>query len=231
MNKINILGVNINNITCSEAITEVEKWLAEKKEKKYIVTPNPEIVIKAKNNEHFKKILNDASMVIPDGIGLIWAGKILGTPFKERVTGIDLMQRLCQMAENNNYSVGLLGGKNGVVQKTADFLIEKFPRLQISFAQEEWDNPSSASLLFVAMGAPKQEEWITNHLENIPVQVAMSVGGSFDYLSSSIPRAPKTMQNLGLEWLWRLIKEPWRFKRQIAIWHFALLILLKKLGI
>jgi len=238
MQKINILGVNISNITFSEGVDIVRGWLTENNGKQYIVTPNPEFVMRAQKDTEFKQILNKADLAIPDGVGLIWAGKILGTSFKERVTGVDFMLGLCELAAKEGYTIGLLGGRDGVAEKTAKNLQGKLPNLKINFIGEEWNSrgvmhyapTDKIDILFVAYGAPKQEKWIAENLNNLPVKVAMGVGGTFDYLAGKTLRAPKWMRQIGLEWLYRLICEPWRFRRQLAIWKFGFLILKHKLA-
>lgn len=245
MEKINILGVDITNITFSEGRELVKHWIKNGEKKYYIVTPNPEGMMLARKDIAFKEILNQADLAIPDGAGLVWAGKILGKPFKERISGVDFMLGLCQMAEKEGFSIGLLGAGQGVAEKTAEELKKRFPDLKIPLCKQEWEGSQARprgllgsgqgdplaeiDLLFIAFGMPKQEKWIKENLKNISVKVAMGVGGTFDYLAGEIPRAPKWMRNLGIEWLYRLIKEPCRFKRQLAIWEFGLLVLKEKL--
>lgn len=249
MEKINILGVDISNLTFSEGIRQVLEWIKNSEKKYYIVTPNPEGVMLARKDIEFKKILNQADLAIPDGAGLVWAGKILGKPFKERITGVDFMLGLCQLADREGFSVGLLGAGSGVVEKAAETLKKRYPDLKIPLCKQEWDEDQGSpgarprgllgqsqgdtlvevDLLFIALGMPKQEKWIKENLEKIPVKVVMGVGGTFDYLAGKIPRAPEGLRNLGMEWLYRLIREPRRFKRQLAIWEFGLLVLKEKL--
>lgn len=238
MDILSIFGIKISNISTNEGIAVVKEWLQKETGKYYIVTPNPEIIMHARRDPEFKGILNNAGLAIPDGAGLIWAGKILGTPFRERITGVDFMYGLCKMAAENGFTIGLLGARPGIAAKAAEKLRNLYPEIKISFTAAEWDNNTQYSilnapidLLFVAFGAPKQEKWIASHINSIPVRVAMGVGGSFDYLSGIVSRAPSWMRRCGLEWLYRLLKEPWRFRRQLAIWGFGFLILREKFSL
>lgn len=231
--KIDILGVDISNITFSEGLELVKQWVVKEQEKHFIVTPNPEIVMRAQRDGRFKEILNKADLAICDGVGLYLAGKIFKTPFKSRISGIDFMLGLCSMAEKAGFSIGLLGAGKGIAEESAKQLKKEFPNLKIFFIGEEWPEgiapDRGIDILFVAFGAPKQEEWMSNNLGKIPVKISMGVGGSFDYIAGKIRRAPRLMRIIGGEWLFRLFKEPWRIGRQKAIWQFFLLILKNKI--
>ena len=185
----------------------------------------------------------------------MWASKILGLNLKERITGIGLLESLCQAAAKQPITVGFLGGGEGVAVKAAECLQAKYPGLKVGFAGERWDvgremrdrvgkNSFSSShpnslltshphidILFVAFGAPKQEFWISENLDKIPVKVAIGVGGAFDFISGSVPRATKFLRLIGLEWLFRLILQPWRWKRQLALLQFLWLVIKQKLAI
>lgn len=209
-----VLGVNIDDINTEETVSVVDGWLSGLK-KHYIVTPNPEFLVTAQKDPNFKKILNDADLAIPDGVGLRIAG------VKNTVAGTDLMERLAGLAAKKSYSIGLLGGRDGVAVKTAKRLTARYPGLKISYVQSEpVITRNGCDILFVAFGYPKQEKWIAENLNNIPVKVAMGVGGAFDYLSGRVPRAPKWMRISGLEWLFRLAVQPWRIRRQIKLIKF-----------
>lgn len=215
--KKTILGVKIDDINMEEAISIVDGWLS-KNGKHYIVTPNPEFLVTAEKNPQFKKILNEADLAIPDGIGLRLGG------VKNTVTGTDFMERLCKLASEKGYSVGLLGGKDGVADMAAINLLRKYPKLQIKCINDSAPRIPPADILFAAFGHPKQEYWINENLPKIPVKVAMGVGGAFDYISGKVPRAPIWMRDLGLEWLFRLIVQPWRIKRQLSILKYIWLL-------
>lgn len=232
--KKDILGVKIDDICLDDAVRTVENWL-RKKGKHYIVTPNPEIVVACQKDHHLKKIINNADLAIPDGVGLRLAADIVcNTP------GTDLMDALVKMANNRAFTTGFLGGRDGVAEKTSECLLKKYPKLKITFAESggEVDEEGNmlrgakrrevtlaTDILFVAFGPPKQEKWIAKNLDKIPVKVAMGVGGAFDYLSGRVPRAPILLREVGLEWLFRLAVQPWRIKRQIALIRFLILIL------
>ncbi len=229
--KVKILNTPIDNITFSDAIKFTENVIL-KKSKIKIFTPNPEILLKAYKNKNFAKILKNADLLIPDGIGLVFFSKI-----KERITGIDLMLKICELAEKNRKSIFLLGGKN-VSEKTVKKLKEKFPQIQISGFSEDIDSCynlikiSKPNIIFVALGAPKQEIWISENIEKFPsVNIAMGVGGAFDMISKKIKRAPIFLQKIHLEWLFRLAQEPKRLKRIFnAVIIFPIVLLLHKIN-
>ncbi|MEK7533772.1 MAG: WecB/TagA/CpsF family glycosyltransferase [Patescibacteria group bacterium] len=248
-----ILGVGITNSTMDEILEYIIRGL-EKDSKKYvIVTPNPEILTLANNDFSYKKILNKAEIALADGVGVIMASKILGRSIKARATGVDLLENLCRQVAEKPITVGFLGAKDKIAEKTAECLRKKYPGLKVAFAASEWPRDSSmyhvssikykekkqsfeeihntkyimqnTDILFVAFGAPKQERWISENLDCLPVKVAIGVGGAFDYISGKIPRAPRFIREIGFEWLFRLIVQPWRIKRQIALLEFICLVL------
>lgn len=215
--------------------------------KTFVVTPNPEFFVFARHNPWFEAILEKADLAIPDGAGLIWASRILGQPIKERISGIDLMEKLCQEATKRDWSVYLLGGSPGVADAAAAKLkinppaggsklkiwAESGPELELEAKDtSEWIrkiNQRKPTFLFVAFGMGKQEKFIWDNWDKLNVKLAMGVGGAFDYISGQIPRAPKWIQKAGLEWLFRLIHEPWRLKRQLRLIEFIWLVLREKL--
>ncbi len=206
-----ILDVKIDNLTIEEVIIKIDGFL-KSEESHYIVTPNPEFLVKAQKDKEFKDILNNADLAVPDGIGLIFASYILNQPIKERVTGVDLMERICYRAVEMNWSVFLMGANLGIAEKAAENLRKKYPGLEIKAGFEEViDQPE---ILFVALGAPKQEKWINDNLNKLSsVKLAIGIGGAFDFISGNIKRAPKFLRVIGLEWLWRFGCQPWRIKR------------------
>jgi len=257
LEKRNILGVWVTNASMDKILEYITRGLKKSSKKYFIVTPNPEILTLANSDVSYKNILNKAKIALPDGIGLMWAGKVLGKPLKERITGVDLLESLCARVSEKPITVGFLGGRDGIADKTAKCLVKKYPKLKVVFAGSEWSQDSSmyhvssikynenkksyagihntkyiiqnTDILFVAFGAPKQERWISENLENIQVKVAIGVGGAFDYISGNIPRAPLFVRLLGLEWLFRLLVEPWRLKRQLRLLEFMLLVLKEKI--
>lgn len=219
--KVDILGVKINDVNMPEALSVVEKWIWNPG-KHYIVTPNPEMIVAAKYDPVFKKILNVADLSIPDGSGLKLSGKI-----KNILAGTDFMEKLIELASEKAFTTGFLGGKDRVAKRCAECLLQKYPKLKVSFASGDTNAKiPPCDLLFVALGHKKQEKWIAQNLERIPVHVAMGVGGAFDYISGEVPRAPFWVRDLGLEWLFRLIIQPWRIKRQLALLKYLWLLLL-----
>jgi len=234
MEKISVLGVEITNASTISILEYIRKKLESDTSKFFVVTPNPEIVVYAHHNPSFKKILNSAEIALADGVGLMWAARMMGKRLAERITGVDFIYELCKESVRKPITVGFLGGRGRVAEKTSDCLRKKFPDLKVSFAGSELPLPTNYKLpatdiLFVAFGHPKQEKWIAENLPKLPVKMMMTVGGSFDYISGNVPRAPKVLRDLGLEFLFRLITQPWRLKRQLALIEFVMLIIKEKL--
>ncbi len=226
--KKSILGVGVTNASSEEILEYVAQQVKENKEKFFIVTPNPEMVVYANDHHVYREVINQAQIALCDGVGLFIASSFLGKRVKERISGVGFMISLCEKAAKNGLSIGLLGGRGGVAERTAKCLQRENPDLKISYVAEEFDQKDLSSrgvdILFVAYGVPKQEEWIMTHLAKLPVKVAMGVGGAFDYLSGDIMRAPFFIRSIGLEWLFRLIRQPWRIKRQLALLVFIKLV-------
>jgi len=201
---------------------------------------NAEIVYQAQEDPELLNIINEADLVTPDGIGIVWAGQKLGYPLRERVTGIDLLYNLCAEAAQEGWKIYFLGAAPGVAEAAARQLCFTYPGLKICgwhdgyFSDEEVNGiinnirELQPDLLFVALGAPKQEFWIKQYKQEINVPVLIGVGGSFDVVAGIKERAPKWMIKANLEWLYRLLKEPSRFKRQLALPKFVMLVLKKK---
>lgn len=227
--KVDILGVKVDSIIQNEALKIIEGFLKDG-EFHYVVTPNPEIVVYAQKDRKFAEILNKADLSIPDGIGLVWAGKILGGKIEERVTGVDLADEICKMAAKNAFTMGFLGGKSNVAVKAAKCQKEKYPGLKVLFASpgdpaKPLVEKDRIDILFVAYGFPKQEYWMAKWGQRSGVKVAIGVGGTLDYFAGRVTRTPKFLRNLGFEWLWRLIRQPWRLRRQLALVEFARLVI------
>lgn len=246
LSKTEILGIKITKDKYLKIFQYISKSI-EGYQKIRIVTPNPEIVVKAQGNKIFKDILNNAEIAIPDGRGLIWASKILKLGLTQQITGIDLMLDLCKKAVFQKWTVFLLGGKEKIGKIVKQKLEEKYPQLCIigiyeGDPSEESDKKSreeikkiigkkKINLLFVAYGASKQEMWIARNIEYLPVNVCMGVGGAFNYIAGRSKRASQWLRNLGFEWLYRLFTEPWRWRRQLRLIEFGLLVFAKKLKI
>ncbi|MFA6039826.1 MAG: WecB/TagA/CpsF family glycosyltransferase [Candidatus Peribacteraceae bacterium] len=227
MDRVTLLGVPIDAITMDRAVGKILAFL-ESQRQHHVATPNAEMLVEAAKNGTFRQILQRTSLNLPDGTGLLWMARMTRQVLPSRVTGVDTMQELCA-ALTAEYPVFLLGARPGVAEKAAAKLKERNPRLKIAgtFAgsprEEEAReivariNAVNPSLLFVAYGSPAQELWIARHLNAMTgVRVAMGVGGSFDFIAGEQKRAPRFLRKLGLEWVWRLIREPRRIGR---IWN------------
>ena len=237
MNKENILGVDVSPLSYEDLKKNIEKDI-ENNKKSFIVAINPEKILKARKDEKLKKLLNNATYEIPDGIGVIYASKLRKGNIKTRITGIDSMEMLCKLSEEKKYKIFMYGAKEETIKKAKENLEIKFPNIQIVGTINGYEkdndkiissiNKSNADIVFVALGSPKQEYWITDNMDKVSAKIFQGVGGSFDVFSGNIKRAPKWMQKIGLEWLYRLIKEPKRIFRQIKLVKFLWLALIEK---
>lgn len=256
--KVDILGVKIDSLTSDSALKKIEDFVSSAGQHQ-IITANPEIVLKAWVDEKYLNLINRAELVTADGSGLLWAAKFLSLKSRglffsliqllvsaaglilsrhyckevlpERITGVDLMDKICELASKKHWKIYLLGAGEGIAPKTAQQLKNKYLNLvvggaesghhQINLANSQEINllihrinSQNPQILFVAFGAPQQEIWIKNNLPKLPsVKIAMGVGGAFDYLSKSVKRAPEIYRELNLEWLFRLFNEPKRLVR------------------
>ncbi|QXM07427.1 WecB/TagA/CpsF family glycosyltransferase [Crassaminicella indica] len=207
---------------------------------KMIITPNTEIIMRAQKDSKLFQIINKADLVIPDGIGLIYASKIQGKGLKERVTGVDLMYKILEYCNENKKSIYILGGKPEVAEKACKNIKNKLPGVEIKgchdgyFKEEEEINiieninRLNPDILFVALGVPKQEIFMDKYKEMLSARIVMGVGGSVDVWAGTVKRAPKIYQKLGLEWFYRLLKEPWRYKRMMVLPKFMIKVLFQK---
>lgn len=234
MNKAyDFLGVRVDVVRMSDVVERVAESITNKQPLN-IATVNPELVMIAQKNAEFASVLAAADVVTPDGVGLLMVGAVSGRKLPERVTGADLCQELASQAAQQNWNIYLLGAKPGVAQKAADKLAAKYPGLKITADSSDPENAdvskiagSGANILLVAYGSPKQELWISQHRQQLGTMVTIGVGGSFDFIAGNIQRAPKFIQKIGLEWLWRTILQPWRLKRILVLPKFAILALTK----
>ena len=240
-----VLGVRVDRISQQEALDRVEQMIAQRRASsntlpcQQIVTVNPEFVMTAQQHKDFRRAINSASLVLPDGMGVVWATRYLGWPAPERVTGTDTLPVLAQRCAASGYRLYLLGAAAGIAEAAGARLQELAPGLEIagtyagSPAPEEEDEiierirTAQADVLCVAYGAPAQEVWIWRNLSRLPVAVAMGVGGAYDFLAGRQRRAPLIMQRVGLEWLYRLYREPWRWRRMLALPQFAVRVVLR----
>ncbi|MGQ2375493.1 WecB/TagA/CpsF family glycosyltransferase [Companilactobacillus zhachilii] len=231
-NRVNILGTEFDNLTTKQFHKYLDDDL-DVNANRFIVTPNPEIVLSARKDTNFSEIVNNADYVIPDGIGIIKGAKSLGTPLPERITGFDTLQYLVETANRKLLKVYLLGSKPEVIQASADKIKKDYPQIDLvgyhdGYFKDETDivneiAEKKPNIIFVALGSPKQEIFI-NKYRNKADAIWIGVGGSFDVFSGTKQRAPKIFQKLNLEWFYRLIKEPTRFGRMLAIPKYMRLI-------
>ena len=236
-----VLGVRLDKVTFQEAV-DICKKLIKSNTGHYVVTQNQEIIVAAHKNSQFKEILNGSDLSIPDGVGIVWLSKIFGDGIPERVSGIDLLESLVRVAAENGLGIFLLGGQEGVAEKASKVLKSRYPKLKIvgTFAgdgERSGDKEvlkkigqSHIDILAVAYGPGKQERWIKRNLKKINVKLAIGVGGALDFISMEKRRAPKWVQNIGLEWLFRLVNEPSRWKRQLVLPVFVLLFFIEKVS-
>jgi N-acetylglucosaminyldiphosphoundecaprenol N-acetyl-beta-D-mannosaminyltransferase len=253
--KIKIFGVKFDEIDFKEALNESLAY-AQDSHQHFIATPNPEILLEARKNAKFKDILNSSSMNIPDGTGVLWAAKYMQISqksksklvkitkwflsiisiaiypkyihnvLKERVTGVDLMEKICEAGAKKGLKIFLLGASIETGKKAKEVLEKKYKSIKIvetfSGSPKEKDeneiikkiNQHSPAILFVAYGAPAQELWIKRNIKHMPsVKLAMGVGGAFDLIAGGKKRAPKWARKIGIEWLFRLVQEPKRVRR------------------
>ncbi len=226
--KIDILGIKVDCVSMVETIARVEAFIAQRSPH-IVITPNVDHLIKARKDRAFKEIYDHADLSVPDGVPLLWAAKFLGTPLRERVNGTDLFEALCARAAEKEYRLFFLGAAPGVAATAAAELEQRHPGIKIvgtysppyDFVDSAAENKKIADLiraarpdiLFVGLGAPKQEKWIHRHMHALRVPVSIGIGASFEYVAGCTARAPYWMQRTGLEWLYRILESPNRY------WH------------
>ncbi|WP_342508535.1 WecB/TagA/CpsF family glycosyltransferase [Sporosarcina sp. FSL K6-2383] len=227
--KEQILGVQVNTENYDQLIPKVFRNIEDKK-KSLVVAINPEKLMKAKEDPELKALLNRAQFQIPDGIGVIIASKLQKGNIRSRVTGVDMMDHVVREAARTGHAIFLYGAKPGVADKAAQQLQQTYPDLIVAGTQDGYEsnndkiidiiNQAQPSILFVAMGSPKQEQWIEQHRDKLYPTLYQGVGGSFDVLAGNLKRAPAIFQRFGAEWLYRLLKEPSRLQRQMNLPKF-----------
>ncbi len=231
--KTKILGVPFDTYTMKEAADHAVELLGLNGQH-IICTPNPEIVMEAQHDSELMGILKAADMVTPDGVGVVWASKYSKIRITERVSGYDLILNIFERIKDTDYTVYFFGGAPGVADKAAVMMKNKYPGLKIvgvhnGYFDEKEERRIIAdikrvqpSLLLVGLGSPKQEKWIYSNLRLTGAKVAIGIGGSFDVMSGNLKRAPKIFCRFGLEWFYRLITQPTRFKRMLKLPKFVL---------
>lgn len=236
----NILGCRVDLVSLNQALEEIKTLLRDKKPSAQIITINAEIVYEANRDSKLKAVINDAHMVTPDGIGVVWAAGQLGYKPQGRVTGIELLEAVCREGAKQGWKLFFFGSAPGVAEQAAVNLGKKYPGLKIVGNINGYFGPQDTAdiiaaikerapdILLVGLGAPRQEYWINDYKEQLQIPVCIGIGGSFDVIAGNKKRAPAFMIKLNLEWLYRLISEPSRIKRQLALPKFVLLILKEK---
>ena len=233
LNQTDILGVKITSSKESEILEflglELDKAKSERR-KILIFTPNPEQLSAASRNLSLKQLLNSSDINLPDGVGLVIAAKLLGKPIEARVAGVDFIEKVLARVAKRPVKSGFFGAQSGVAVEAANCLRKKHPKMSIGYASDVFDKgrmmQSDIDILFVALGFPKQEKWIMEHKDEVPASIIMAVGGSLDFISGRVPRAPKIFRDLGVEWIFRLIIQPWRFFRQLQLVDFGIKVIL-----
>ena len=236
--KTDIMGLQFDNITMEEAL-DAAKALLQGEHAARVVTPNAEIAYEALHDENMRTLLNSAELMLPDGAGVVLASKILKTPLKQKVAGVDFADGLLGVLETTGQSLYLLGSKPGIGELAAQKMMQKHPRLRIAgiadgYFQDEAPvidkiNASGADALFVCLGAPKQEQFMARHQKTLHVKLMAGLGGTLDSFAGTVKRAPKWMIRLNLEWLYRLIKEPKRFKRMLRLPKYLWAVVCKRI--
>ena len=239
---VDILSVYVSRVTMSQALSMMEGMILSG-DSHHIVTVNPEFIMTARRNEAFRDILNSADLAIPDGMGIVLASRLLGKPITERVTGVDLVEQFAQVAARKGFRFFLLGAAPGVAERAADVLKQACSGLVIAGTYSGSPRPGEEDaiclmirearpdVLLVAFGSPKQDLWIARTRKKLNVPVSIGVGGSLDYIAGVIDRAPKWMQDVGLEWFYRLMNQPERWRRMLSLPQFAARVAIQRLGI
>jgi N-acetylglucosaminyldiphosphoundecaprenol N-acetyl-beta-D-mannosaminyltransferase len=232
-NRVSLFGITIDNVTMAEAVEAVRRLLEDGHGRHHVATPNVDHIVRLYKDPAFRRAYAGASLVIPDGMPLVWASRPLGRPLKRRVTGADLLPKVCEMAASMEKSVFFLGGAEGVAHRAARNLRARHAGLQIAgtysppmgFERDpaehrrivERINRVRPDVLVIGLGAPKQELWIAAHKRELQFGVALCIGAAIDIAAGGVERAPQWMQDHGLEWLWRLMQEPGRLWKRYLI--------------
>ncbi|OUL37159.1 glycosyltransferase [Nostoc sp. T09] len=246
--RINICGTEIDKYSFNEVVTKIVNHALSKGKPEYVVTPNAMHILSLQKDAFFREIYRQAFLVVPDGVSLLWAAKFLQTPLKGRVNGTDLFEKLCAIAAEKGLKVFLLGGRPGAAEQAKQKLKDRHPNLSIvgtycppygfEYQPEELESinskikAASPDILFVGLGAPKQEKWIAHNYLELQVPISIGIGVSFELVADLVRRAPVWMQKTGLEWLFRLIVEPSRLWKRYILGNptFIWLVLKQRFG-
>ena len=237
---VDVLGIPVDAVTMAEAVEKVGRFI-EEGGKHVIFTPNAEIIMQAQRDSELKDILKNADMLTADGAGVVLASGMLGNRLPEKVSGVDLVQEIFRTFASKGLRCFLFGARPGVAEEAAVNIIKDNPGIVFAgcrngyFSDEECDeiiaeiNKSAPDILLVALGAPKQEKWISKHLDKLDVKVCIGVGGTLDVLSGKVRLAPEFFRKSGLEWFYRLCREPRRAKRMLDLPRFMLRVIQARL--
>ncbi|WP_409302913.1 WecB/TagA/CpsF family glycosyltransferase [Peribacillus sp. SCS-155] len=231
--KVKVLNIPFINTTRKDLIQNIIKPALENRQKRFIVTANPEIVEYANNHPEYKDILDQADVIAPDGIGIIIASKMIKQPLQERVAGFDIMHDMFEIANEKGLKVYMLGAEKSVIEKAAENVKRQYPSLRLVGYHHGFIDINEREIaeriaqlkpdiILTALGFPRQEQWIHKYISIFPKGLFMGVGGSFDILAGKLNRAPVIWQKLNLEWLYRLIKQPSRWRRMLVLPLFIL---------
>ena len=234
-----IYGIPFSKMSLNETVQYLTEAI-DNRQTTHVITANPIMIMAALDNPAYERMMRKADLIVPDGAGVVWAAKYGGNPVAERVTGIELLNKLMEQGERRRWKVYLLGTTQEIIDAAAEKLQLQYPQVRIVGARNGFFGPeqddevvetiraAEPELLFVARGADTQEPWIVKHRDRLGVPLIMGVGGSFDVISGRLKRAPMAIQKLRLEWLFRLLQEPKRYKRMLALPKFVLKVLRDK---
>jgi N-acetylglucosaminyldiphosphoundecaprenol N-acetyl-beta-D-mannosaminyltransferase len=246
---LGVLGVRIDAVRAEEALARMAGWVDEARQAasrgmpvrtRQVVTLNPEMLMAAQADPGLRDLINSADLVLPDGIGVVWAARLHGRRLAGRITGTDTLVALAELAAARGWRVFFLGAAPGVAAAAAGRLSARFPRLAVAGTHAGRPAPGEdeqssglvragkADVVCVAYGAPAQERWIARNRDHLGAGVALGVGGALDFLAGRVPRAPRWMRERGLEWAYRVWREPWRWRRMLALPRFVLAVLAER---
>lgn len=232
MNKVDLFGIRFDNFDFHDLLAYIELAI-EKRDPTYVLTCNVDHLVKLRSDYHFRRVYEEAGATIADGMPIVWASRLLGKPLKRRVSGSDILPELGYALERKRYRIYFLGAAEGVAAEAKQRLLERFPALHIvgcysppiGFEQDDEEcgrivgllREANPDLVFVGVGSPKQEKWIHRYCREYGAPVSIGIGASFDFLAGRIKRAPAVFRRSGLEWLWRLVREPKRLWRRYLV--------------
>jgi N-acetylglucosaminyldiphosphoundecaprenol N-acetyl-beta-D-mannosaminyltransferase len=241
--RVKIAGMGVDDYSFAEVVQIILKHIDFDRKPQYVVTPNAQHIVLFQTDLSFRQAYKGAFLVVPDGVPLLWAAKILNTPLKDRVNGTDLFEYLCKISATHRLKVFFLGGRVGTAEKAATVLKFRYPGLdattycpphgfEVDSAEsqrvDELIKAAAPDFLFVGLGAPKQELWIRQNYQRLNVPISIGIGGSFDLVAGTVKRAPKIMQKMGLEWFFRLLIEPHRLWKRYVFGNTAFIYLIAK---